>query len=226
MMDRLRLPPLSGLVARYVRHRGVPLRDRLHVAVRVALCPFRRLSGLVPPAGLIVDLGCGHGHFCLALAEAAPERRVVGVDPAMHKLSVAATVAGRAPNVYFVGGSALSNPVPGPCQAVLLVDILYLLSRAQQEQVLRDCYDRLAPGGTLLLKTMDARPRWKAALNRIEEWLAVRVLCITLGGEEAFSFRPLSEWAALCEEIGFETSTLSLDRGYYHPHGAIVGVRR
>jgi 2-polyprenyl-6-hydroxyphenyl methylase/3-demethylubiquinone-9 3-methyltransferase len=215
-----------AVLARYVRHAGVPLRDRLHVAARLALCPFRWLSSLVLFAGLIVDLGCGHGHFCHALAEAAPERWVIGVDPSMHKLSIAAAVACQSPNVGFVRGSALSNPVVGPCQAVLLIDVLYLLSRAQQEQVLRNCYDRLVPGGTLLIKTMDARPRWKAALNRIEEWLAVRVLRITLSSGEALAFRSLSEWAALCARTGFETLTVRLDGGYYHPHGAIVEVRR
>ena len=223
-MDRTRLLP--HLLARYACNQSVPLRDRLHVALRLALCPFGRLSGLVPPSGLIVDLGCGHGHFCLALAQAAPERRVVGVDPAMHKLSIAMAVAESLPNARFVGGSALSNPVAGPCQAVLLIDVLYLLSRAQQERVLRDCFDRLAPGGTLLIKTMDARPRWKAALNRVEEWLAVRVLRITLHEGNVFAFRSLSEWAALGERIGFETRIVRLDRGYYHPHGAIVAVRR
>jgi 2-polyprenyl-6-hydroxyphenyl methylase/3-demethylubiquinone-9 3-methyltransferase len=212
----------------YARCTSVPLSDRLHVAVRLALCPFGRLASFVPDRGLVVDLGCGHGHFCLALASAAPERLDVGVDHAQHKLSVAQVVAGqsRKGNVHFVGVSALSNPVAGPCQAVLLIDVLYLLSRAQQERVLRDCYGRLAPGGTLLIKTMDAGPRWKAALNRIEEWLAVRVLRFTLSKGESFTFRPLSEWAALCEGIGFETQTLRLGRGYYHPHGAIVGVRR
>jgi 2-polyprenyl-6-hydroxyphenyl methylase/3-demethylubiquinone-9 3-methyltransferase len=217
---------LDDVRTRYLRHSDVPLRDRLHVAVRLALCPFHRLSGLVPSAGLIVDLGCGHGHWTCALAEAVPRRQVVGVDPAMRKLSIARAVAGQLPNVHFVRGSVLSNPVTGPCQALLLIDVLYLLSRVQQEQVLRDCYDRLAPGGTLLIKTMDTNRRWKAALNRLEEWLAVRVLRITHSSGEAFVFRPPSEWAALCERGGFETLTVRLDEGYYHPHAAIVGVRR
>jgi 2-polyprenyl-6-hydroxyphenyl methylase/3-demethylubiquinone-9 3-methyltransferase len=115
--------------------------------------------------------------------------------------------------------------VVGPCQAILLIDVLYLLNLAQQKRVLRDCFDRLVPGGTLLIKTMDDRPAWKATLNGLEEWLAVRVLRITLCEGSTFTFRPLSEWAALCEGIGFETLTVRLDRGYYHPHGAVVGVR-
>lgn len=200
-------------------------RDRLHVALRLALCPFERLSSLVPSCGLVVDLGCGHGVLANMLALESPERRIVGVDPSLRKLAAAHTVEPGAGRVLFVQGDALFPPVAEPCRAVLLIDVLYLLSPLEQERALRLSFDLLEPGGVLLLKTMDDRPQWKAALNRVEEWLAVRVLRITLGGKSAFTFRPLVEWAALCRAIGFEARVERLDRGYYHPHGAVVGIR-
>jgi 2-polyprenyl-6-hydroxyphenyl methylase/3-demethylubiquinone-9 3-methyltransferase len=215
--------PESPWSARH--YKKAPLRDRVHVAARLALCPFRRLAAQVPSRGLIVDLGCGHGHLAHALAMESPRRRVVGIDLSPHKLSIASAV-GTSQRVQFLQGSALANPIVGPCQAILLVDVLYLLRAAQQEQVLRDCYDRLAPGGTLLIKTTDDRPAWKAGVSRFEEWLAVRVLRITHCETDFFAFRPLTEWAALCERIGFETEIVRLDQGYVHPHGAVVGVRR
>jgi SAM-dependent methyltransferase len=183
------------------------------------------LAERVPRHGLVVDLGCGHGVFDLALALESPGRRIVGVDPALHKVSLArsATRAGMA--VRFLQGDARANPVPGPCQAILLLDVLYLLDRQEQARILHDCYARLVPGGTLLIKTMDDRPRWKAALNRAEEWMAVRLLGLTLADHASFTFRPLDEWAALCGTIGFEVETARLDRGYYHPHAAVIGVR-
>lgn len=201
---------------------GAPLGDRLHVMLRWVLCPFERLAEFVPEEGLIVDLGCGHGLFANALALERSGRRVVGVEPSARKLAVARASAGPA---RFVRGEAQHNPIVAPCRAVLLIDVLYLLPPAQQEQVLRDVYHRLVPGGVLLIKTMDDRPRWKAALDRLEEWLAVRVLRITLGSAAPFAFRSLREWEALCREIGFQAWSLRLDRGYYHPHGVVVGVR-
>ena len=149
-----------------------------------------------------------------------------GVDPARQKLSTARSASRSDLAVRFVRGDARANPVSGPCQAILLIDVLYLLSRAQQERALRDCYARLAPGGVLLIKTMDYKPRWKAALNQAEEWLAVRLLALTLADRGSFAFRSLAEWATLCVTIGFRVETVRLDRGYYHPHVAVVGVRR
>ncbi|MFQ6101595.1 MAG: class I SAM-dependent methyltransferase [Anaerolineae bacterium] len=199
-------------------------RERLHVVGRLALCPFGRLASFVPQRGLIVDLGCGHGVFANMLA--SPGRRIVGVEPSAGKLAVARIARSAMGDVQFVQGDAVHNPVVGPCRVVLIVDVLYLLTYEQQEQVLRTCFERLEPGGVLLLKTMDDRPRWKAVLNRLEEWLAVWVLHITLSRERGFAFRSLVEWAALCQAIGFETQVLRLHRGYYHPHGAVIGIKR
>jgi SAM-dependent methyltransferase len=205
---------------------GAPWRDRLHVAVRLALCPFERLASFVPKTGRIVDLGCGHGVFANALALESAGRYVVGVERSACKLAAARATQSVTGRVRFVQGDALANPVAGRCRAILLIDVLYLLAPQQQEQALRACSDRLEPGGVLLLKTMDDHPWWKVAANRLEEWLAVRVLRLTLGGEGKFAFRPLAEWAELCQAMGFETQVVCLDRGYYHPHGAIVGTRR
>ena len=216
-MDRKILAHVQSLYAR------APLRDRVHVAVRLALCPFERLASFVPHTGQIVDLGCGHGVFAHALAIEAPSRHVVGLDPAAHKLSVARSTAHC---VRFVRGDARSNPIAGPCQAILLIDVLYLLDRTEQERVLRDCYDRLSPDGVLVIKTMDNRPRWKAAVNHLEEWLVVRLLGVTLCEGNRFAFRSLSEWIALCSALGFDVRAMRLDRGYIHPHVAVVGVRR
>jgi len=202
-----------------------PWGDRLHLAIRMAICPFERLAPFIPAEGWVLDLGCGHGLLANAIALDGPARRVVGVDPAARKLRTARATGAATGRVCFVQGDAVHNPVVGPCQAILIVDVDYLLTPRQQEEVLRACYDRLTPGGVLILKTMDVRPRWKLTLNRVEEWLAVRVLRITLGRERAFTFRPLEEWVALFEEIGFRTQALRLDRGYVHPHAAVIGVR-
>jgi len=204
---------------------NAPWRDRLHVAVRLALCPFERLAAFVPPGGLIVDLGCGHGVFAHTLAIESPKRCVVGMEPSPRKLAAARIARLSTGHASFVQGDALAPPVAGLCRAVLLIDVLYLLTPLEQEQALRISFDLLETGGVLVLKTMDDRPRWKAALNRLEEWLAVHVLRVTMSKGGAFTFRSLSEWDALCKTIGFETQVMRLDRGYYHPHGVVVGTR-
>jgi SAM-dependent methyltransferase len=211
------------ILAQYAR---LAPADRYHVALRLTLCPFDRLATFVPRRGLIVDLGCGHGVFALALALESSARQIVAVDPSSLKLAAACQALQDQLQIHLVQGDAGHSPVPSPCSAILLIDVLYLLAPAVQERLIAECYTRLAPGGVLLIKTMGQRPRWKAALNWLQEWLAVRVLHVTASNTRRFSFRPLTEWAGLCSEVGFETLVVRLDRGYYHPHAAVVGVRR
>ncbi len=203
-----------------------PLGDRLHILIRRILCPFKRLADFVPSGGLIVDLGCGHGLFANALAIEAGRRRVVGVEPSARKLAAARATQLMTGCVWFVQGDALNNPVTGPCRAILLIDVLYLLSFSQQERLLTTCFGLLESGGVLLLKTMDVSNRWKSALNWLEEWLAVRVLGCTWSGGGRFAFRPSAGWLTLCQAIGFQTEVVPLDQGYYHPHVAVVAVKR
>jgi hypothetical protein len=76
----------------------------------------------------------------------------------------------------------------------------------------------------LLLKEMSERPRWKYTWNWLEEWLAVRLLRITLGA--SFYFRPQSGWEALLSGLGLAVQTFRLDKGYLHPHVLFVGEKR
>lgn len=166
---------------------------------------------------MIVDLGCGHGLFSSLLAQQSLQRRVIGIDLDAHKIEVAQTV--KLPNLtYQVGDIAAAN-VP-PAQAVTILDVFYLLPYDAQEKLLQVCAEKLAPGGVILLKDMAEKPRWKVWMNWLEEFMAVRVLRITLGSE--FYFRPRVEWQALFQELGFTVETIPLDRGYYHPHVLFV----
>jgi methylase of polypeptide subunit release factors len=95
-MDR---PILKQVKALYAH---APRRDRWHVAGRLRLCPFERLAAFVPLAGLIVDLGCGHGVFARALALESSKRCVVGVEPSAHKLAAASAARPGQDNVFLV----------------------------------------------------------------------------------------------------------------------------
>lgn len=200
-------------------------KARLHIRMRMALCPFERVAAFVPVEGLIMDLGCGHGLFTNALALEKPGRYMVGIEPSANKIAVAKATQQKDGRVQFIQGDALSIPIKAVCRAIVIIDVLYLLQGIEQERILRNCFDLLEAGGILLLKTMDSSPRWKVVLNCLEEWLAVRVIRITLGGKNRFTFRSLADWAALFQRVGLETKVFPIDHGYYHPHGIVMGIK-
>ena len=190
---------------------------RAHVRVRWATCPFPRVAASVPARGRVLEIGCGYGLFSSYLALTGPGRQVVGTDVDPGKIAHAPTSL---PNARFE--VAVAGQVPaGPWDAVVVVDVLYLIDPAGQESLVRRCVVELAAGGVLVVKEMAMAPKWKAAWNRVQETLAVRVLRITEGGGLTFLHpKTVGGWMA---KAGLAVGHQRVDRGYPHPHHLLVG---
>ena len=203
-------------------YRGAPAGDRLHVLVRWLSCPFPPLVEALPTAGRVLEVGCGHGLFSVYVAERSPGLQVCGVDIDAGKIAVADATAGTSPRSSFAVADPDVLPA-GPWDAVVLVDVLYLLDEAGQRELLASCASVLAPGGVLLVKDMDTRPRWKAWWNNVQETLSVRVLGIT-EGSPVFTFVEPDERARWMVAAGLQdVRARRLDRGRLHPHHVLAG---
>ncbi len=213
----------SGSPQRRVRslYRGAAPTVRAHVAVRWATCPFPAVAAQLPPSGRILEVGCGHGLLALYLALCSPGRSITGIDVDEEKLGAARTAAlgaGLDASFDVVAGPALPE---GPWHGIAIVDVLYLLSAADQRSLLRACAGALAPGGVLAVKEMALVPRWKARWNILQETAAVKILGITEG--EDLTFLPPADMAAAMVEGGLTVHDRPIHRGYPHPHHLLVG---
>ena len=222
MIPRLReLPDVLSL------YRAAPLAVRAHVWGRWATCPFERVAARVPTSGRVLEVGCGYGLFSCHLALTSPTRSVLGVDVDLRKIVHAQLAAQRARGRGARAEFHLSPPgeVPdGPWDAIVIVDVLYLLDPDAQEGLLHTCAHQLALGGVLVVKEMARSPRWKATWNAAQETLAVRVLRITAG--EGLTFLDPTVVAGWMDEDGLAVHHEPIDRGYPHPHHLVVGARR
>ncbi|MFN8038478.1 MAG: class I SAM-dependent methyltransferase [Acidimicrobiales bacterium] len=201
-----------------------PPGDRLHVRVRWLTCPFAAVEREVPVGGRVLEIGCGHGLLSLYLAASAPGRAVHGVDVDEHKIALARGAASR---FAAAGGGSVSFDVvrpgvlpDGPFDAVVVADVLYLLSPEARADLLEAAVGRLAPQGRIVVKEADRVPRWKGALTVGQELLSTRVLHITQGDEVAFA--PPDELAAPLRRAGLDVVIRRADRGYVHPHVLLV----
>ena len=204
-------------------YRDSPLVTRAHVRVRWATCPFPAVAAGVPEAGRILEVGCGHGLLSLHLALTSGAREVHGIDVDDRKLDAARAAATRGGvGATFAPADGARLP-DGPWDAIVIVDVMYLLEGPAQRALLASCAAALAPGGALVVKEMAPVPRWKAAWNVAQETAAVKLLGITAG--DRLTFLPPAELAAAMAGAGLDVRERPLHRGYPHPHHLLVGRR-
>ncbi len=208
-------------------YRGAPLAVRLHTALRWATCPFGPVEAAVPPAGRVLEVGCGHGLLSLSLALGSSLRQVTGVDIDGAKVAAAGVAAAQ-----LASGEAdvaFSRVEPGwlptdVVDAVVIADVLYLLPVEEQRRLLNACAGCLGDGGVLVVKEVADQPRWKFRWNQAQETVSTRVLGIT-AGDGSLHFVAPSTMAGWLEDAGLRTESRALDRGYPWPHHLLVGRR-
>lgn len=196
---------------------------RVHVLGRWTTAPVEAVERLVPREGDVLEVGCGVGLVSVDLALAAPGRRVLAVDVDPTKTAVARRAAGRAgvgDRVQVEDVDPGWRPPAGSFDAVVVVDVLYLLGRQAALDLLDVLVVALRPGGVLVVKEMAAAPRWKAAWTNVQEAVAVRGLRVTSGS--TVELVPTEDLAAHLSRHGLAVRTVPLDQGHLHPHAALV----
>ncbi|MGD8720139.1 MAG: class I SAM-dependent methyltransferase, partial [Candidatus Zixiibacteriota bacterium] len=107
---------------------------RAYARVRYASAPLEGVADLVP-AGVrrVVELGCGLGVFANVLKVLRPELDVTGVDVDRDRVAAARkTVDGRDGLNFVYGDAAAYVDGHGPFDAVVIVDMVYLLPPEDQ----------------------------------------------------------------------------------------------
>lgn len=146
--------------------------DRL-VAPIEAATRERALSVLSPQMGEdVLEVGCGPGHALSDLAAAVgPSGRALGLDAAPGMLSRARERASGVGHVTLVRGDARSLPLPdGAVDAAFVEDTLELFGPDDVTAVLGELRRVLAPGGRLVVVTMEREDAEDHPFVRAYEW--------------------------------------------------------
>lgn len=112
--------------------------------------------------GRALDVGCGAGRVCIALAEAFPDAEVIGVDPDAESVERARTAA---PQLKFRVGDVASVEKREGFDLVTLCDVLHDL--AEPQKVLEQIRARLKPDGALFIIEPKAADRLEDNRNPV-----------------------------------------------------------
>ncbi|MCC7367482.1 MAG: methyltransferase domain-containing protein [Chloroflexi bacterium] len=213
------LPPSVAIQRALGRYRGQSLGIRGFVLARHILAPLARVLDAMPPAGRLLDVGCGHGLFANALALGSLERDVLGVDPSGAKIAVARASAAGLPNARFQKGLVQDVQEDG-FDGISILDVLYLLPVEEKLAILRACRERISPNGVLVLKTNDTRPPWKYRVARLQEQVMTGLGLTLSHGDLHFLSREQN--AGLLELAGFQPRIVDLNNWLPYPHVMFV----
>lgn len=200
----------------FASYRGAPLGARAFVAARYVVAPMGPLAAeFRGRSGRVLSLGSGLSMLERYLAELEPGLHFDGVDLDPVKVELIARTLHRSPRVTLRLGDATrldelggGAPTAGTdaghgstasdadirYDLVLICDAMHHFPAEVHGAVLRSAADLLRPGGTLVVKDLDAGPAWKYHWNRIHDRL--------VAGPEPIHCRPPAEMAALLTDAG------------------------
>lgn len=219
------------------RYRSTGVISRRFAAGKLTGDPiYRELlrPGVLPSGPLLVDVGCGQGLALAALAEcraaAAAGRwtargqapvfeRMLGIELRPRIASIArAALAGDA---EILTGDA-APLVPPAASAVLLLDVLHLMPRAAQEQVIARAAAALGPGGVLVLREADAAAGLRFQAVRAGNWLKATAVG-NVG--QVFHFRTAAAWRERLAAEGLDVEVRPMAAGTPFGNVLLRGVR-
>ena len=212
--------------ARRVAERYLPCGRFAHGYVQSKLLSdpvYRALAPRIPSQATVLDVGSGRGQFTVFLALSGPDRSLTGLDWDAAKIAMARRVAEGLPRISFDVADFRTADLAGPeVDAVLLLDVLHYLPVETQDAVLRACAARLAPGGTLWVRDVDAAAGWRFRFTAIEEGLFTR-LGVNRGA--VLRYRPAADLLRALEAAGLEATSEPMWEGTPFAN-VLIGARR
>lgn len=169
---------MKKLISNY--YQSSDFMTRMYIKIKLKICPLLCLEQFFPKEGQVVDLGCGNGLFPLILKLGSDKRHIIGIDLDEGKINLAKKIFLNESHMTFYKGNIIKSDYPQG-NAFSLIDVLYLIPYQFHEIILKKIVSSLKPGGVLVLKEMDTKPKWKYLWNYFQETLAVKLFGFTLG---------------------------------------------
>jgi SAM-dependent methyltransferase len=197
-----------------------PVRWYVYLRLALRLLKAEEFDALLPPRGLVVDLGCGYGLLANYLALVSEQRRILGVDADERRIQIARATIGDRGNITFACEDAARLSLP-PVHGAVMTDFLHHLRLPVQRQVLQTVASAMVPGAVLLIREVNPihRPRWKYWCSVLAE-----VLMYPDPRTTKLQNRRPGDLGDDLRQMGFDVNAVAADES--SPFAAILYVAR
>lgn len=166
----------------------------------------------LPSRGRVLDIGCGFGLFSLYYAQVFPRLTLRGLDINARRIALAQRAAGRLglSNVTYELGDAVAFRADDVYAGAYMLDIVHHIPEETVRPLLEQLLKGLGPGGRLVIKDVDTRPRYKRWFTHcLDRLMDPKTPVRYWGGEELES---------LLVEVGFRVRRQPMVDYLPYPH--------
>lgn len=181
--------------------------------LRNLILPIEMINKSLPQAGLIYEIGSGHGGLAYHVALFSEKRRVIGID--VDKAKGTWGDRPRLSNLELVIADA-TNYAFKACQGAVMSDFLHHVDYNTQEKILKKVRHKMSPDSVLVIKEIDDAGGWRKWLSRLWDLL--------LYPRDTIYYRSRRDWTQLLTSLGF--SVTSLQTVKWFPGSTILYVAR
>lgn len=146
-------------------------KARIYHRLRLLIFPVDWLVSLMPKKGTVLCLGCGYGTLEILVALKNSRLNIVASDISKQRIKIARKSVVDVPNITFSVLDVTSYQSKSKFDYIAFFDLLHHLAEGEQIRFLEHVWSSLASGGTLIMKDVDTRPKWKYVWNLVHDRL-------------------------------------------------------
>jgi len=163
----------------------------------------------------VLDIGCGYGELCAAIAQQKQSPQVIGIDHDSHKIEVAKKRYAHILNLHF-DGTDLGTLSEIKQHTVLIIDVCHYFSHTEQ----RDLLKKIASSPHV--HKIIARDIIKAThpayyLNRCHEFVMTRTKRTKVSHTQ-FAFFTKNQWRQMASDINMSITIEKSGLPFYNDH--------
>ena len=208
---------LPGIIAAYPS-----MVTRAYCLARFRIIKGRFLEEIgqfLPRDATVLEVGCGFGLFGLYFARTRPDLTIRGFDIDERRIRTAEGARRRLGllNISFAVGDARDARIPDGIRACYMLDIVHHIPHSSAVELIENCYKQLSPGGVLIIKDVDTRPRYKMAFT----WL----LDVIMTKGERPEYWNRHELGGELRRVGFDVISYAMVDVLPYPHRLFVATK-